>query len=373
MKKVGMVALSVLLAISGMQVSADPMAERQAQLEKEREAYMQGLERQNNAATLGWHWYQDPAEQEVDEAAPDEEAPAQPTPAPNEEMVQIDVKWLRENLPKMLDDAMNNPGDMQKVKLYWLAQKMAVDMATKFQDETRRMYIANPQLNEDSRRPETQFQLTTHNEQVKAGKAAAVQKVFDKAGLWFFYSSTCQYCIKEGPILNFLERLYNVNILAVSMDGLPLPGSEFADVVVDEGGVMAAKLSVEKTPSMFLVSNDGSKIHKVSEGLVPMDELLETILYVARGAGFITEQELQDSRDVRQFLMTDEASISPSGELVRAEGSQPGENASSLIEVSKSDLERSPDALIAQFETRLNYPSYTTQQVNSAQPQGVEQ
>ncbi len=123
MKKVGMVALSVLLAISGMQVSADPMAERQAQLEKEREAYMQGLERQNNAATLGWHWYQDPAEQEVDEAAPDEEAPAQPTPAPNEEMVQIDVKWLRENLPKMLDDAMNNPGDMQKVKLYWLAQK----------------------------------------------------------------------------------------------------------------------------------------------------------------------------------------------------------------------------------------------------------
>ena len=85
------------------------------------------------------------------------------------------------------------------------------------------MYIANPQLNEDSRRPDTQFQLTTHNEQVKAGKAAAVQKVFDKAGLWFFYSSTCQYCIKEGPILNFLERLYNVNILAVSMDGLPLP------------------------------------------------------------------------------------------------------------------------------------------------------
>ena len=208
---------------------------------------------------------------------------------------------------------------------------------------------------------------------MKAGKAAAVQKVFDKAGLWFFYSSTCQYCIKEGPILNFLERLYNVNILAVSMDGLPLPGSEFADVVVDEGGVMAAKLSVEKTPSMFLVSNDGSKIHKVSEGLVPMDELLETILYVARGAGFITEQELQDSRDVRQFLMTDEASISPSGELVRAEGSQPGENASSLIEVSKSDLERSPDVLIAQFESRLNYPSYTTQQVNSAQPQGVEQ
>ena len=364
--------LCLLTAVASSHVSADPMEERQAQLVQEREAYLQGIEQRNSAATQGWHWYQDPTEEEASQEQPTETSEPAAAPPPGE-MVEIDVKWLRDNLPKLLDDAMNNPGDMEKVKVYWLAQKMAVDMATKFQDETRRMYIANPQLNEDSRRPETQFQLTTHNEQVKAGKAAAVQKVFDKAGLWFFYSSTCQYCIKEGPILNFLERLYNVNILAVSMDGLPLPGSEFADVVVDEGGVMAAKLSVEKTPSMFLVSNDGSKIHKVSEGLVPMDELLETILYVARGAGFITEQELQDSRDVRQFLMTDEASISPSGELVRAEGSQPGENASSLIEVSKSDLERSPDALIAQFETRLNYPSYTTQQVNSAQPQGVEQ
>ena len=49
------------------------------------------------------------------------------------------------------------------------------------------------------------------------------------------------------------------------------------------------------------------------------------------GAGFITEQELQDSPAMcANSLMTDEAQYHPPGELVRAEGSQPGENASSL-------------------------------------------
>lgn len=361
MKRAKPLAVFVLVTLAAAHVCADPMLERQAVLEKERQEYLQKLEHQNDAATLGWHWYKDPepGEEQTDEQLPVD--PASVPDQPSQEMVTIDVKWLRENLPVMLDDAMNNPGDMKKLKLYWLAQKMAVDMATKFQDGTRRMYTLNPELSEDNRRPESQFELATHNEEVKAGMTHAVQQVFDKAGLWFFYSSTCQYCIKEGPILNYLERLYNVNILAVSMDGQPLPGSEFADVVVDTGGQMAARLAVDKTPSMFLVSKDGTKIHKLSEGLMPLDELLETILYVAQGAGFITEAELQESRDVRQYLMTDPT---PKAATV--------DSKSSLITVGKSDLEEGPDALISELESRLNYPSRFTMPVPSAQ-QGEQQ
>jgi conjugal transfer pilus assembly protein TraF len=192
---------------------------------------------------------------------------------------------------------------------------------------------------------------------VKAGKQAAVQKVFDKAGLWFFYASTCQYCIKEGPILKYLERMYHVNILAVSMDGQPLPGTEFEDVVVDAGGQMSQQLGVTKTPSMFLVSNDGQKIHKLSEGLVTLEDMLESILYIAQAAGFITEQELQESRDVRQYLMTD----SPSGEQAVSDPEQPQVNAPSLVAIPKSELEAGPQALIAHLESRLNFPSHNSQ------------
>lgn len=348
--------LCLLTAVASSHVSADPMEERQAQLVQEREAYLQGIEQRNSAATQGWHWYQDPTEEEASQEQPTETSEPAAAPPPGE-MVEIDVKWLRDNLPKLLDDAMNNPGDMEKVKVYWLAQKMAVDMATKFQDETRRMYIMNPQMSEDNRRPVTQFQLTSHNEQVKAGKQAAVQKVFDKAGLWFFYASTCQYCIKEGPILKYLERMYHVNILAVSMDSQPLPGTEFEDVVVDAGGQMSQQLGVTKTPSMFLVSNDGQKIHKLSEGLVTLEDMLESILYIAQAAGFITEQELQESRDVRQYLMTD----SPSGEQAVSDPEQPQVNAPSLVAIPKSELEAGPQALIAHLESRLNFPSHNSQ------------
>lgn len=359
MKRAKPLAVFVLVALSAPSIYADPMLERQSMLEKERQEYLDRLEHQNDAATLGWHWYKDPEpEEESSVELPPVDSSSVPTD-PTQDMVTIDVKWLRENLPVMLDDAMNNPGDMQKLKLYWLAQKMAVDMATKFQDGTRRMYTLNPELSEDNRRPESQFALATHNEEVKAGMKHAVQQVFNKAGLWFFYSSTCQYCIKEGPILNYLERLYDVNILAVSMDGQALPGSEFSDVVVDAGGEMAAKLAVDKTPSMFLVSNDGTRIHKISEGLMPLDELLETILYVAQAAGFITEAELQESRDVRQYLMTD-----PPPNTASADAK------SSLISVSKNDLDKGPEALIKELESRLNYPSRFTMPVTPAQQGG---
>lgn len=353
MKAMRPLALMVLASISSASVNADPMLERQALLEKERQSYLDQRAQQYSDAVSGWHFYVDPKEQEQAQEADDPATPAQSAEQPVEK-VKIDVKWLRENLPHMLDDAMNNPGDMQKLKLYWLAQKMAVDMATKFQDGTRRMYLMNSELSENNRRPETQFQLETHNKQVIEGKKKAVQTVFDRAGLWFFYSSTCQYCIKEGPILNYLERLFNVNVLAVSMDGQPLPGSDFKDVVVDQGGVMSMKLAVERTPTMFLVTNDGKTIHKLSEGLLTLDELVDTILYVAQGAGVITEAELQESRDVRQYLMTD-------AETLSTPTAKP-----SLIEINKSDLESGPDALIKEFESRLNFPSHDTAPVNPA-------
>lgn len=74
------------------------------------EEYLRKLDEQQKAATAGWHWYNDDVKQDEEE----EQAPQQPTvPAeptkPESKETELTAEWLNENIPKLLNSAINNP------------------------------------------------------------------------------------------------------------------------------------------------------------------------------------------------------------------------------------------------------------------------
>lgn len=308
------VTLAAILAVDATRLMADPLSDFRRKLDEQQQSLLNARKQADQQARQGWHWYK---EEEPKEETTEEEPPAPPKPEqPKQESqpekpktVVIDNAWLRDNMPKLLDQAMDNPKDENKVALFWLVHRIATDKVTMFQDNTRRLYMNNPEFtaSENARRPTSQFALQQRDAETEQGKLDAVKAVFERAGIWVFYRSDCQYCMKEAPVLKSLERSFGVNVLPISLDGMPLPGGEFPDYVTDTDFSRAQRLGVRKTPSIYLVTNDGSQIHMLSEGIITMPDLVDTILYVARKANIITEQELQKSRDVQQVYMTDDS------------------------------------------------------------------
>lgn len=332
MKNTSRTLLCVSIAIASLTAQADYFDE-----------YKANLDRAQEEATRGWHFYN---EEEEPEPVTTEEEPSQQAKAEDEasrtppETVKIDVKWIRENLPKYRDMAVNDPYNKDKQAAYWTLQRLGTDMASRFQEASRRYFTMHPEMAESKRRPESGFALATYNQSVVQGKNEVMQKVFERAGIWFFYSSTCEFCIREAPIVKYLENAYGVSVLPVSLDGNPLPGGEFPDYVTDYNYERARQLGVQKTPTMYLVSNDGSKISMIAEGQVTMDELTDAILIVASESKLISDEEYQLTRDVKQQLVVGREEV---------------------IEVDREQLESSPGYLAAELQKRLlAMPTYGT-------------
>lgn len=292
MKKVSL--LTLLCVISSVSHADDQYEE-----------YLRKLDEQQKAATAGWHWYNDDVKQDEEE----EQAPQQPTvPAeptkPESKETELTAEWLNENIPKLLNSAINNPTP-ENLKNYWLAVRLSKDMASRFTDKTKEFYIMHPEYSEAKRRPQSGYALATYRNEVSDNKKAVVQSIFQRSGIWFFYASTCPYCAREAPILKSLETLYGVNVLAVSLDGLPMPDGSFPNFVSDPTGKIYTELMIQKTPTLYLVSNDGSQKHMLAEGIVTMDELIDAIVTTAHEYKLISDEEYQSTLEVKQQLVVD--------------------------------------------------------------------
>ncbi len=310
MKKQVLLLTSLALVVHSS--IADPLTDYRAKLAEQRQQMLDARKQADIDARRGWHWYNDEEPQPEEPPADEDETAQTPPPEPEKpvepeqpkppQTVKLDNQWMRENMPRLLDDAMNNSNDENKVAAYWMVHRLLVDQATKFQDSTRRLYMTHPELSasENARRPTSQIAVKIRDAEAAQSKRAVLQAIFERAGIWFFYRSDCRYCQQEAPVLKAIEREFMVNMLPISLDGLPLPGGEFPDYVTDRDYSRASMLGVRNTPSIYLVTNDGSQIHMLAEGIIPGEELVDTILYVARKAGVINEQELQQTREVQQ-------------------------------------------------------------------------
>lgn len=250
----------------------------------------------------GWYWFEDPPTE------PEEKPPAPPQVEAVEnqkkDKIRLDVAWLRAKIPEYQEAAINNP-TRANIARYMYVQRYMLDMSSRFATKTMEFNQFESELDETKRRPMSTFSLNVFKDETRKSISNVIDSINERTHLWFFFASNCSYCKKQLPLLKELKIRFGVNILAISMDGSVLPGMEDIEVVVDKTNV-AQRFGVTFTPTMFMALNDGSGFTKIGEGLTTLPLMQDRILLSARLKNVITDEEYQQTQNVREInVLTD--------------------------------------------------------------------
>ncbi|WP_295449905.1 conjugal transfer protein TraF [uncultured Thiodictyon sp.] len=282
--------LSVLLAATTVQTAPNPFY---------------GGKRQ------GWFWYESPPPAPPPPVEPAETAPApSPSPpAPTPPQVRapagpapLSAQWFRENLGRYRDAAIDNPSP-QNVQLYFYLQRVAMDKSSQFAKVSERVVQGDPNLDEVTQRPTATFGANLANRQGGLARDAVLKKVAGMASLWFFFRSDCPYCEAQAPLLQLLEKEYGFAIVAISLDGAPLPSGRFPNFQIDRGQGQA--LGVTSTPATFLARPEIPALAPLAQGLLALAQLQERIVVAAVREGWISEEEASRTTAIVQQTALD--------------------------------------------------------------------
>ncbi|SUJ10033.1 conjugal transfer protein TraF [Shewanella morhuae] len=252
-----------------------------------------------NQSQRGWFWHEPVPESETEPEAETEPDQVSAPPTTDEKMVNIDAEWLKENLPQLQANAINNPTN-ENLGAFYAAQRLMLDISSKFATNTSDFFRKEANwLSEDHRRPTEAFMLTRFKEDVQKAQEPVIEKIATQAGLWFFYSSTCPYCIKQLPLIKHLASRYGLNVLYVSLDGGSIPGIPEDKIVIDIDGRASTQFSVTVTPTTFLVSNDATKFELLSNGVSSLSKLQDALVNVAHKYSWISDDEFKSVQSVR--------------------------------------------------------------------------
>lgn len=225
----------------------------------------------------GWHFYETPPEE------PTEDSPqaAPPRPDPDQAPELTEFEHLKKTLEETRNIAIMRPTE-ENVRRYMELEAQVVARASYFADVARRVAWATPGLDPTLQgRPVNAKALEVFTDQQRDSRTAAVAALGKNHVLFFFYRSGCPYCHTFAPMLKVFQERYGIQVLAVSLDGGPMPG--FPDARPDNG--IAAALKVDQVPAVYLAQPFARKIVPIGFGVLSESELLERISIVSSQQG----------------------------------------------------------------------------------------
>jgi len=199
----------------------------------------------------------------------------------------LTARWLRENLDRYRDKALDDPS-AKNVRLYMYLQKLAMDKAHAFAKAVKLAVYEDPALDEAQRVGANSQAREARTVAQRTAATSILQSIAQRAGIWFFYRSDCPYCHAQLPVLHAMENLYGFRVMAISLDGLPLPEGEYPGWVPDSG--QGTALKVEATPSLFLVIPP-DKILPIATGVVAVDQIEDRVIELGHQAGWIDDAQ----------------------------------------------------------------------------------
>ena len=289
----------------------------------------------------GWFWKvrdPEPVEPQPEAAQPPAEPAEQPpqeplAPVPPEMPLEppgprpLSAEWLRDALPRYRDRALNNPTP-DNVAAFFYLQRYSVDMAERFALQAQRVVMADPVLDENSRRPQSMFGAEVVDRQADAATERVMEAIADQAGLWYFYRSDCPYCAAQSPVLENLARKADMAVVAIALDNAPLLDGHFPDWVPNGG--QAEQLGVRATPTIYLVRPPGEFL-LIAEGVMAETSLRERMVHMAHQAGWISDAAFDSTRRVNRIYLAGAGSELSAEDL---------DNPARLVEVLRASAAR---------------------------------
>ena len=229
----------------------------------------------------GWHFYEDPPQEEVE--PPSRPAPStapRPTASPRPPEL-VEFERLQKTLEDLRNIAIMRPSEAN-VRRYMELEMQVVNRASYFADVAQRVAWATPDLDPSLQgRPVNAQALEVFERQQRTDRSASVANLGRDHVLFFFFRSDCPYCHAFGPTLQAFEARHGIQVVAVSVDGGPLPG--FPRARPDNG--IATALQVTQVPAVFLAQPSSGKIMPIGSGVLSESQLLERISIVSSPQG----------------------------------------------------------------------------------------
>ena len=262
----------------------------------------------------GWYFYKEPIVApelpkpepvlpEIKE--PEKEQENNKDEHPDEE-VKITSAWLRENLPKLLDEAQDNPS-YENVRRYMYAQRIALDRATMFANTYRQVSQRETALNENLRRPSSALELTALTSEINKDRRALFESHYDDFGVFFFVSANCPYCEAMVPVIDKLDKRFTLDILPVSIDGTKIDSrSTWDDKTVFDDGTLASAMPIDIAPTFYVLNKKTMSATKMATGFVSENNFLQTLIAAMRQLDVISEQEFQSTKQVKDIYLVPE-------------------------------------------------------------------
>ncbi|AQH06025.1 conjugal transfer protein (plasmid) [Burkholderia sp. KK1] len=227
----------------------------------------------------GWYWYHDPK----DDAPKDVPPPPPPAPAPASQPQPdkktskphddpFSVAWLRKAMPKLLDEAIDNP-TKENVEAYLYAQRVAMDKSQRYAEMTQQVVDSDPFLDENNRVPLDTMGKAIFRTKLDSDNKAALTYASKISGIWLFFDSKCAYCRPEADAIQHVAKKYGFSTKFISMDGGGLPN--VSDFVKDNG--TAKMLHLTMTPTTVLVVPPNN-YYIVSQGIMAQPQLEDRIV-----------------------------------------------------------------------------------------------
>ena len=246
----------------------------------------------------GWFFYKDPPavpeeeDEEEDESHPRPESLKQlpekiwTEPEKYKEMLKtlpidgLDLSrlpsiFIRELVTAKKEAAMDRP-TVESVKTYIVVQQEAYDRSAKFTDSYQLAMYVNPELNYETKHPSSEFGHRLEAQLKQQGEDHTLRQASQYAGLFFFFTSTCPYCLDQSKIMKLFQDQYGISVFAVSIDGKGLP--EYPRPQVDNG--MVERLGVHMTPMVYLAIPEEKFLTPIGAGLMTLSDLRERVLVV---------------------------------------------------------------------------------------------
>lgn len=214
----------------------------------------------------GFYWYPRVPEEE------DQQPPAQPKIFEMRRMEDI-----KKELNRLRDEAIVKRTP-EAVLEFLRAQNFVYDMSAQFADVAQRTAWANPDVDYNNRNPVANFAQQAKYQRADRTRNATIQALSaDSYGIIFFARSDCGYCHDQAPVLKAFQRNTGMEVMAISMDGGPIPN--FPDAKPDNGISMMASngQGVTTVPALYLVDKDKKQMIPLGTGVLAGDEIMERI------------------------------------------------------------------------------------------------
>lgn len=261
----------------------------------------------------GWHFYNEIPPEE--EPKPEKKKPEQP-PAPKQVTKKEEPKkapepaqysgppplsaaWLKVNLPKYLNAAIDNPTPAN-VSAYLYLQKVAMNKTQAFSDMAKMVSTTNPSLDELTRRPFMTSGTTIAGAVSERASDLLLKKMSKTMGIWYFYTANSPYDPLGEQIAAAYQRNYGFSVLAISIDGTPPKEQALStNWTTDQG--QSQKLQVAQIPAFYLVNAETKDYVSVGQGPVSNQEMKERLLLAAYYKGWITKDEYETGKPMNNL------------------------------------------------------------------------